>query len=913
MKKKNNVRVILVLLVALIFTALLIFAGCSKKPTVTETASLTDSIYVAKDAVVALDYKDSAQQITVNDTKIKGAVEYLYKKIFNESSNLNVSLNNSADVSVTSSSAGIVVSAKRRGEFGASRINAEDNCLFKINLYFCDVKTVSTPEDLQSMDDPYTIYKLAGDIDMTGFDWTPYDFYGCLDGAGYSIKNFTYEGKAGQNNVGMFTNMKGKVQNISFSTPKVSVNGASKYVGIIAGRSSGSYEDVSIIGATLTAGDCDVVGALTGLQRGRATNVTVEADVSGSRAVGGVFGNVATTKYYKQTTINFSGSAKGYEWVGGIAGAASDFDSVTNTDIDLASFEGANNKGAVKGTYYVGGIVGYAVPYTYVTYTDEGKNGTKATTNVDRLDVKLTSVVNEGTVEGVDYVGGVVGAMGYEQDGYTMTGFAGECKNLSKICGTYYVGGIVGSAKGFWVENLENTVEVVGEAHVGGIAGYSTGVRNCTNSGKVTSTGEYYNGRGYVGGIAGYVGEVISCTNKGEVIGEKGMEIGGIAGFARKTVTTCTNEGFVTGTSRVGGIAGCIDSVTADGNVNKGRVIGSSESAGGVFGDARISTITNTVNEGAVNGKDNIGGVIGILYAGKVENAESKADEITGTGINTGGVIGKVADYEGSTPTLSTLYSSSSVSGFDYVGGVIGIIESSITVESLNTTAKDVKGKNYVGGIVGQALKATIKNAIIMNTAIKANHSVGGIVGIGYAVESSTFSGTIDLEEINASMKEVYVGGIAGQLDYAVNCVNYADITVPNGRYVGGIAGSILNTDENKSHTTTGCKNKGEITAHSYVGGIVGAANWANASECENEGAVSASSDYAGGIYGYAKNVKSITHSKNSAEISAYEGGNTANAGGIVGNSVSTSKITGCTNSAGVAGTNAGNLVAGSV
>ena len=909
MKKKNSIRILLVVAVALIFSALLVFAGCSKKPTVTETANLTDAIYVSKDAVVALNYKDSAQVITINDSKYKGAIEYIYKQIFNEGTNNNVSLNNSADVKVSDSSTGIVVSAKRRGEFGVSRIANEDNCVFKINLYFCDVKTVSTPEDLQSMDDPYTIYKLSGDIDMTGFDWTPYDFYGCLDGAGHTIKNFTYEGKSGQNNVGMFTNMKGKVQNITFSTANVSVKGASKHVGIIAGKSSGSYEDVNIVGSTLKAGDCDVVGALTGLETGRATNVTVDATVEGSRAVGGLFGNVVTTKYYKQSNVNFAGSVKGYEWVGGIAGAASDFDSLTNTDIDRSTIDGANNKGAITGTYYVGGIVGYAVPYTYITYTDEGKNGTKANTNVDRLDVLISSVVNEGSVSGVDYIGGITGAIGYSQDGYTMTGFSGECKNLSKINGTYYVGGIAGSAEGFWIENLENTVEVTGEAHVGGIAGYASGARNCTNSGAVTSVGEYYNGRGYVGGIAGYANEIISCTNKGTVTGSKGMEIGGIVGFANKTLTSCVNEGMIIGTSRVGGIAGCIEAVTADGNSNKGVITASDNSAAGVFGDARKSTITNTVNEGTVNGKGNVGGVIGILYAGKVENAESKSESVNGTGYYTGGVIGRVENYEDKAPELSALSSSSSVYGADYVGGVIGIIESKITVESLSTTAKDVKGNHYVGGIVGEATTATIKNAIIMETSIKASRYIGGIVGVGYSVHSSTFRGSIALEEITSSTNEdAYVGGIAGQLNHAVNCVNYADITVNNGRFIGGIAGAILEATEKNVGATQGCKNKGKISGGSFVSGIIGFAKIANATECENEGDITASANYAGGIYGAADSVKSISQSKNHAPISS-----STSAGGIVGNSAPTNKLSGCENTASVTGSNAGTLVAGSV
>lgn len=53
------------------------------------------------------------------------------------------------------------------------------------------VHEVSTPEEFMNMKGCY-LYELACDIDMTGYKWEPYIFYGYFNGKGHTIKNLSY-------------------------------------------------------------------------------------------------------------------------------------------------------------------------------------------------------------------------------------------------------------------------------------------------------------------------------------------------------------------------------------------------------------------------------------------------------------------------------------------------------------------------------------------------------------------------------------------------------------------------------------------------------------------------------------------------------------------------------------------------
>ena len=885
---EKRTKIVVLIAVISVFAVLLALASCSK-PTgeVGGTATLTEVYFVPLDESIELDYWDSAQTIPLTAHSFESSVEYIQVKAFGEGNGYD----NSAGISYSFSKKGLKLSAERKGEFSTQFIDKEDTSIcYRLQVYFCDVKTVTNVTELRAMHEPYTIYRLAGDIDMTGVTWTPYDLYGCFDGCGYSVKNLKIEAPAGESRVGMFATVYGGVKNLTLTDATVSVGGSGEYVGMLAGVNEGALENLSITGSCLAA-DCDLVGAVVGAQMGRAKNLLINATVTGSRAVGGAFGNVVTTAFEKQTGITFEGSVNGYEWVGGIAGAATDIYNEIDTVADVAYFDNALNKGSVTGTYYVGGIVGYAVPSSYTKTTSSGKGGSSSSTVYDQLDLHVNSSVNEGAIVGVDYVGGLVGAMGVKEK--TMTGFTGSCANRSKVKGTYYVGGYVGSAEGVTLEGLTNTHEVEGEAKVGGIAGYAYGIKNSTNEGKIVSTGVYYTGWANTGGVAGSVGDAENCTNRGEVASANGY-VGGVFGFVSGSVKGCTNAGNVTALKYVGGVCGGVEGGTAENNKNTGTVLCSADCAGGVFGYLYNSSVVGSVNEGSVTGVSQVGGVVGVMSGGKLENATSSSQLISGSKQAVGGIIGKLSVKENeSAPTVTGLASTSNVSGDNRVGGVIGEVDCEITIEAMQCTAQTVQGKSYVGGLVGYGKSATLSNSMIINTAVSGSDHVGGLIGVGKAVISGTFRGRIVIAALSEAT-DVFVGGIGGQLDFADNCVNYASITVTNGNYVGGIAGCLEPLKAGTVNKIVNCSNKAEINAGDYVGGIAGKATNAYADACINEARITGTKRVAG-IFGGAKEVKGISNcvNKSDASITAEE-----YAAGILGAEVSTNKVTGCRNEA---------------
>ena len=84
---------------------------------------------------------------------------------------------------------------------------------------------VSTPEQLQNMKNSGAYYKLTQDIDLSGFDWQPYEFSGFLDGNGYSVKNLSlfYLTALNQEEVqaALFTSVSGYVYNLTLENASI--------------------------------------------------------------------------------------------------------------------------------------------------------------------------------------------------------------------------------------------------------------------------------------------------------------------------------------------------------------------------------------------------------------------------------------------------------------------------------------------------------------------------------------------------------------------------------------------------------------------------------------------------------------------------------------------------------------------
>ncbi len=186
------------------------------------------------------------------------------------------------------------------------------------------------------------------------------------------------------------------------------------------------------------------------------------------------------------------------------------------------------------------------------------------------------------------------------------------------ITGKNFNGSIAGVNLGI-IENCSADGEISGFYGVGGIIGYNCNrISNCSFSGTVSDSGSSGNGSSNsFGGVAGVndAGTIENCTAEGTISGQQA--VGGVAGqcFNGSTITNCHSSATVTGTSsRIGGVVG-------DNNSNSsviacsstGSVQGTTNNTvyiGGVAGQ-NFSQIIGCYATGSVSGNEYIGGVVG--------------------------------------------------------------------------------------------------------------------------------------------------------------------------------------------------------------------------------------------------------------------------------------------------------------
>ncbi len=281
-----------------------------------------------------------------------------------------------------------------------------------------------------------------------------------------------------------------------------------------------------------------------------------------------------------------------------------------------SSVKGCKNQGIIAGEVkedntvesLASGIVAFAQFSNYLTVSD---------------------CENFGEVKSFSTAGGIVGAAeGVYIHDCTNHG------NITCLSAEGYstsLGGIAGRTKRT-ISNCVNNGTVMGLNYAGGIAGQSASVNNCTNNGNVTAhvaggisgktNSQYYayiekcinnadvNGSEYAGGIVGDLDNsgdtIISCENMGTITCT-GYGAGGIVATCAGNITKCSNIGTIKGDCYyVGGISGNGD-VTL--SYNKGNVIGKYSYVGGIVGNGSAS---DCFNVSTVEGNDYVGGIAGV-------------------------------------------------------------------------------------------------------------------------------------------------------------------------------------------------------------------------------------------------------------------------------------------------------------
>lgn len=264
--------------------------------------------------------------------------------------------------------------------------------------------------------------------------------------------------------------------------------------------------------------------------------------------------------------------------------------------------------GYTHGTNCVGGIVGYNM-------VSSGKIGS------------LISCKNYGTIKAEDYpdqnfsgLGGIIGTCG---SGATIN----NCSNYGDVIGggksVGGTGGIIGNNFNSAIIDSTNEGDVIAKEKVGGIVGHARNASNINN-----------------------------CINKGLISGD--IACAGIVGYCRANIIDCVNYGEIKGdTNKIsywtGGIVGMLGSnVSVLRSINYGFVHGLGSSLGGVGGIAGsnyASTIKECTNNGFIQGLYRVGGILGFSQTKtgfvlmSTNNGDFKSIADYGT-VSLGGIVG---------------------------------------------------------------------------------------------------------------------------------------------------------------------------------------------------------------------------------------------------------------------------------
>jgi hypothetical protein len=439
---------------------------------------------------------------------------------------------------------------------------------------------------------------------------------------------------------------------------------------------------------------------------------------------------------------------------------------------------------------------------TLIADESTGVSGRGILANATLIGTEIVNVHGVGDVDGgvsAD-VGGLVGTLG--------TGEISESSFTGDVTGTNTVGGLVGLAFGDITDSTFSG-SVTGERYVGGIAG-GTGAPTISNS----------SASGSVTGLAG-----------------GGGNIGGLVGGGSATITDSHADVTVTG---------------ATGNANIGGLLG--------YGDLSV-TISNSYSTGAVTGDAKVGGLVGTLAGGYIEESYSTGDVFGRTNGSIGGLVGYADSGSGSGTfrgivnagsVLSSLIESSYATGDvtqiasgndgGGVGGLVGSLYSGTILNSYSTG--DVRGETTVGGLVGRVYeygenqagltyndlpytnyKGLIENSYAtstINLGYNGANRLGGLVGIfsgGKIVNSYATAGGLG---INASSGCDHIGGLVGDGAGGSGIIQDSFAFIEGGLsagcgQVGGLAGSFSG-----SITDSFAFIGGVVSGGNQVGGLVG-------------------------------------------------------------------------------------------
>jgi hypothetical protein len=334
--------------------------------------------------------------------------------------------------------------------------------------------------------------------------------------------------------------------------------------------------------------------------------------------------------------------------------------------------------------------------------------------------------------------------------------------------------GLFGSLSDAEISNLTlNNVHITGASKVGALIGamQASLVNNCTVGAQ--SIVQAMQTEGQAGGIVGECNNsgIINSDSYSEVIGPN--FVGGLIGYSEySSIENSGNYGNITGVPSggwaFGGLVGEQLLTSIKNSFSKGEVSGDNAGAG-IAGFSFYSSIGECFSEGYVSCLYGAGGILGIDVGTSIRNSSSSA-QVDGH-YYAGGLVG-FSTFDPSsldklelpdkifvpdrtmTPeySIKTSYASGEVSGYFYLGGLVGYLTDKANIENCYSRGS-VLGNNRTGGLVGYLYDSIVTNSYSVGY-VEGEEDIGGLIGL--QEDSQIINSYWDMD---ASMQNVSSGG----------------------------------------------------------------------------------------------------------------------------------------------------------
>lgn len=372
----------------------------------------------------------------------------------------------------------------------------------------------------------------------------------------------------------------------------------------------------------------------------------------------------------------------------------------------------ASNNMTIRAYAYAGGIVGCGEPQSRMQVV--------SCLNAGGFDRPADGVFPDSRLKTGVNLAAYLRAQGHEDAAQALSDEPGADELRVSI-----VGGIVGvGGENHVIDRCASRGTMNGLDAMGGVVGLNEGlIKDCTLSGSMGSATQ-----DYIGGIAGLnvggstAGTIENCTAGKNCTVTGRTAVGGIVGFnlSGGRVQNCTGSANVSGTGRVGGIAGENggEIVLSGAKAGARRVTGTGSGVGGVIG---VNTATGTLraadgsaqgdviaadSELTVRGGSKVGGIAGInrgtLGGASGSCLTSQAAEVRAESGLAGGIAGA---QEGAAARLRFAKNLGRVTAnTGAAGGIVGISSAGSTVENCYGNGSVASSDGYAGGIAGENL-----------------------------------------------------------------------------------------------------------------------------------------------------------------------------------------------------------------